>query len=69
MVKNRAWTSEKFGKLFDAFDELPEDGIRRKAGLAARITLISGMRQAEICGLTVDYVNLDEGFMAVKIMR
>lgn len=65
VVKNRAWTSEELGKLFQAFDELPRDGVKYKAGIAARIALYSGMRQAEVCGLKVDDVNLDDGFMAI----
>ena len=65
VIKNRAWTSEELGKLFKAFEELPEDGVKYKAGLAARIALYSGMRQAEVCGLKVDDLNHDEGFMAV----
>lgn len=38
--------------------------MTRKAGIAARIALYSGMRQEEICGMKTAAVNLD-GFMAV----
>lgn len=65
VIKNRAWTGPELSALFDAFDALPEDGVKHKAGLAARIALYSGMRQNEVCSLKTEDVNFEDAYMAI----
>lgn len=64
-IANRAWTSDELKKLFATLDATRKGTIKRKAGVAARIALYSGMRQEEICSMKTSAVNLKDGFMTV----
>ncbi|MCH7510375.1 MAG: tyrosine-type recombinase/integrase [Proteobacteria bacterium] len=64
-VANRAWTKEELTKLFKALDKQREGSVKHKSGIAARISLWSGMRQEEVCGMPTNAVNLTDNFFAV----
>ena len=64
-IANRAWTKEELEKLFKALDKQREGTVKHKAGIAARISLFSGMRQEEVCVMKCEAVNLKDNFLAV----
>jgi len=64
-ISNRAWTADELKKLFKTLNEQRKGTTKWKAGIAARLSLYSGMRQEEVCGLKIDAVNLSDNFMTV----